>query len=166
MISFFRQGTLSFDRGIKREDHMTKIFIFICLILSACTTSTKKSQKEIAEQEIIQTERAFENMAKEGGLSVAFSYFADSAATISRGTSLVHGKDSIRLVYRSPKYAGVKLEWKPDFVEASASGDLGYTYGKYTYTTRDSTGKESSTNGYFHTVWKKQAKGNWQFVWD
>lgn len=145
---------------------MIKQLISICILLSACSIDRNKSQVNTARQEIIQTERAFETMAKEKGLAEAFSFYADSSATINRGSSLVHGKDSIRLVYLSPRYHGVKLEWKPDFVEVAASADLGYTYGKYIFTTTDSTGQAVSSKGYFHTVWKKQAKGNWRFVWD
>ena len=105
-------------------------------------------------------------MAKERGLSEAFAFFADSAASLNRGSYVIHGKDSIRLFYLANRYHGVRLEWKPDFVEVSSSADLGYTYGKFLYSTKDSTGKEIRSNGIFHTVWKKQANGEWRFVWD
>ncbi len=121
---------------------------------------------EQAKLEIIQTETAFESMAKEKGLSAAFSFYADTAATLSRGSYVIHGKDSIRIFYHARRYNGVKLRWKPDFVEVSKSADLGYTYGKFIYTYRDSIGKENSSGGIFHTVWKKQPDGNWRFVWD
>ena len=58
------------------------------------------------------------------------------------------------------------LKWKPDFVDVAASGDLGYTYGHYTYSYIDSTGKAAEDKGIFHTVWKRQPDGNWRFVWD
>jgi ketosteroid isomerase-like protein len=140
--------------------------IFAFFILTACSTGINPAQIELAKKEIVQTEQDFETMAKEKGLSAAFSYFADSIATLSRGSYVIHGKDSIRLFYLAPRYNGVKLNWKPDFVEVSASTDLGYTYGKYTFTTRDSTGLEISSKGIFHTVWKKQSDGKWRFVWD
>ncbi|MEK7720117.1 MAG: DUF4440 domain-containing protein [Bacteroidota bacterium] len=79
---------------------------------------------------------------------------------------VVHGKDSIRLYYLAPRYKGAELLWKPDFVEVSASGDLGYTYGKFLFPTHDSTGQVIRSKGIFHTVWKKQADGQWRFVWD
>ena len=145
---------------------MTKHFVFLLLILSACSSLDDKAKINIAKQEIVQTERAFEAMAKERGLSEAFAFFADSAASLNRGSYVIHGKDSIRLFYLAPRYHSVKLEWKPDFVEVSSSADLGYTYGKFLYSTKDSTGKEIRSNGIFHTVWKKQANGEWRFVWD
>ena len=59
-----------------------------------------------------------------------------------------------------------KLEWIPDFVDVSASGDLGYTYGKYTITTIDSIGQTIKRGGIFQTIWKRQPDGRWRFVWD
>jgi ketosteroid isomerase-like protein len=145
---------------------MIKQLIFVFLLLMACTTGSDKARIERAKKEIVQTEQAFEAMAKEKGLSEAFAYYADSAAALNRGSYVIHGKDSIRLFYLAPRFKGVKLEWKPDFVEVSKSADLGYTYGKYTFSTQDSTGTVTSSRGIFHTVWKKQANGEWRFVWD
>jgi len=145
---------------------MGKYFIFAFLLLTACTLGVNKSQLENSKREVIETERAFEAMAKEKGLSEAFAYYADTAAVLSRGSYVICGKDSIRQFYLAPRFKGVKLEWKPDFVEVSKAADLGYTYGRYTFTTQDSTGRIISSKGIFHTVWKRQSDGQWRFVWD
>jgi len=145
---------------------MIKQLIFIFLLLSACSTGDDQSKMKKAKEEIVQTEHDFEQMAAAKGLSEAFSFYADTAATLSRGSYVIHGKDSVRLFYLAPRYNGVKLLWKPDFVEVSKSADLGYTYGKYTFSTLDSTGKITVSKGIFHTVWKKRADGQWRFVWD
>jgi ketosteroid isomerase-like protein len=78
----------------------------------------------------------------------------------------VKSKDGIRNYYELRKVDNNKLEWTADFVDAASSGDLGYTYGHYTYTKTDSTGKPSVYKGIFHSVWKKQKDGKWKFVWD
>ena len=67
---------------------------------------------------------------------------------------------------QSTKNTNVSLTWKPDFVDVAASGDLGYTYGKYTYSFTNSEGNKIETNGVFHTVWKRQLDGTWKFVCD
>ncbi len=36
---------------------------------------------------------------------------------------------------------------KPDFVDVSASGDMGYTYGEFTYSYTDSTGNTVENRG-------------------
>lgn len=85
-----------------------------------------------------------------------------------RDNRLIIGKDALveSLNENSRASANVSLEWKPDFVDVAASGDLGYTYGKYTYTSIDSAGNELVSKGVFHTVWKRQPNGSWKFVWD
>ncbi|MFC2138829.1 YybH family protein, partial [Bacteroidota bacterium] len=60
----------------------------------------------------------------------------------------------------------VKLEWKPDYIDVSTSGDLGYTFGKFTFSAKDTTGKLIESEGIFHTVWKRQEDGSWKYVWD
>jgi ketosteroid isomerase-like protein len=145
---------------------MIKQLFFVFLLLSACSKGDDLANMKKAREEIVQTEREFEQMAASKGLSEAFAYYADAAAALNRGGYVVHGKDSIRLIYLAPRFKGVKLEWKPDFIEVSKSADLGYTYGKYTFSTQDSTGKVAVSKGIFHTVWKKQADGQWRFVWD
>ena len=60
--------------------------------------------------------------------------------------------------------SGVDLQWSPEF--ADVSGNLGYTYGPFTFSLKDSTGKVNEVKGIFHTVWKKQKDGRWKFVWD
>ena len=140
--------------------------ILLTPVLTGCSFHNNQRAMNKAKEEIIRTEQDFESMAASKGLSEAFGYFADTAACLNRGNYVIHGKDSIRLFYSSDRYKNVRLEWKPDFVEVSGSADLGYTYGKYTFTTTDSTGKTLRSTGIFHTVWKRQSGGEWRFVWD
>jgi len=51
-------------------------------------------------------------------------------------------------------------------VDASINGDMGYTYGKYPWSSADSTGKPIIFNGVFHIECKKQPDGSWKYVWD
>jgi hypothetical protein len=57
------------------------------------------------------------------------------------------------------------LSWTPDFIGVSDCGTLGYTYGKYVFSIKDSSGNSIDQTGIFHTVWKKQNK-EWRYVWD
>ncbi len=104
-------------------------------------------------------------MAQSDGIAKAFVFYAADSAVLLRKDQLIIGKESIGRKYASfPE--NVKLEWAADFVDVAASGDLGYTYGKFTYTATDSLGKTTQSEGIFHTVWKRQLDGKWRFVWD
>lgn len=136
------------------------------LALSSCTRYTKQPAMEDCRKEIIQTEKEFEKMAADKGLAEAFSFFSSDSAVIRARGKIVSGKTEIKNYYNSIPYKNVSLTWTPDFVDVSASCDLGYTYGKYKFAYTDSLGKNNTDSGYFHTVWKKQKDGKWRFVWD
>ncbi|MEO6611874.1 MAG: nuclear transport factor 2 family protein [Chitinophagaceae bacterium] len=141
-------------------------FIAGCLLIQSCKNS-EKADPEKAKKEIEQAEKDFEKMAAEKSIAEAFAYFADSTAVIRGGNdSLIRGKEGIRNLFMAERFKNASVKWAPDFVDVSSSGDLGYTYGKYVWQSKDSTGKTEESKGIFHTVWKKQKDGSWRFVWD
>ena len=133
------------------------------LFLGSC--GRDRDLSDVARREIISAEKEFAGLCAREGIEKAFTAYAAEEATILLGDSLLIGRVAIGLHYAKPKYQNVKLEWSPDFADAARSGDLGYTYGHYTYTATDSTGKKTVYKGVFHTVWKK-LDGKWKFVWD
>jgi ketosteroid isomerase-like protein len=135
--------------------------ILITSILSACHPDQKQAIKEIK-----QTEKDFEKMVAEKGITEAFYYYAADSAVKDFGDTLIIGKDNIHEFYKNQAKRKITLNWTPDYVYASESGDLGYSYGKYTYHSIDSVGQELKSVGYFHTVWRRQGLGKWRFVWD
>lgn len=132
-------------------------------MVNACTS---KNIRDNAIAEIIATEHSFAKMALNVGIPEAFIAYADSSAVLLRGQKLIRGLDSISVYMKKSNYEYVTLEWQPYFVDASSSGDLGYTYGDYIFSIRDSIGQVQSSEGTFHTVWKKQSDGSWKYVWD
>jgi ketosteroid isomerase-like protein len=141
------------------------IFLIVAVILGSCT-GTGERVRERAKHEILAMEKEFQQMVREKGVKEAFLFFADENATLIRGGKLITGKNKIREWF--DKTSGVKLElfWKPDFVEASVSGDMGYTYGQYSYIITDTAGIRKEGTGVFHTIWKRQPDGSWKYVWD
>lgn len=137
------------------------------LILSSCNSKNQSNNSSYAQQEINNVEKDFEAMAAEKGIAEAFWFYADSNAVIKRGNdSLIKGKEGIRNYYAAPYFKTTSVKWSPDFVETSTDGTIGYTYGKYIWQSKDSTGKITESKGVFHTVWKRQSDGSWKYVWD
>jgi ketosteroid isomerase-like protein len=137
------------------------------LLLLACEPEKELPDSTKLKQEIVEAEAAFAKMAADKGIAEAFYTFAAEDAVIKRqNDSLIMGRDGIRQYYSAPFYQSAKVDWKPDYVKVSAHGDLAYTYGKFTWTSQDSTGKVNEIKGIFHTVWQRQADGAWKYVWD
>jgi len=144
------------------------LFLSVITSLAGCGSGSQKGTPEQWKQEIIDTERNFAALAAEEGIPAAFSAYAADDVVLMRNNQLIKGKEDLQKSFaNSPaKSPNITLTWTPDFVDVSNSGDLGYTYGKYVYTVIDSMGGAQRDTGIFHTVWKRQADGNWRFVWD
>ena len=135
------------------------------ILSNSCRMATKSVTNENLKTELFAVEKEFCAMAQSEGVEKAFLYFSADSAVILNRDRLLKGKEAIRKRYQTfPQNA--KLEWAPDFADVSTSGDLGYTYGKYTFTSTDSIGHTTQSSGIFHTVWKRQSDGKWKFVWD
>lgn len=138
----------------------------IIFSLPYCSSSSKNNASK-AKEEIAKAENDFQMMAAEKGIGYAFEFFADSNAVIRRrNDSLISGRAAIANFYNAPIYKAASLSWSPDFISASESGDMGYTYGHYTWLAKDSSGKLNASRGVFHTVWRKQKDGSWKYTWD
>lgn len=153
---------------IKKMQKFYVIILAIFLLSNSCTMKKDTESIEKWKNEILETEQSFAKMAEEEGIQKAFLHYAAEDAVLMRNNNLVIGKKAIADYFENQPTENTKasLTWKPDFVEVAASGDLGYTYGKYTYSLVDIDGNIIENNGVFHTVWKKQSNGIWKFVWD
>lgn len=143
------------------------ILIFLAsFLLIQCKVKVKTTSVDLSKQQVLDAEKAFEQMTAEKGWAESFYFYADSNAVLETRDSLVMGKEKIRTYFQSRPFQNVSLKWDADFVDVASSGDLAYTYGKYTFTAIDTAGKPVDNQGIFHTVWKKQSDGSWKFVWD
>ena len=142
--------------------NISQIIIFL-LLLFACKAKNNDDLTEKWKQEIRQVEKDFSEMSQKKGIHDAFMYYAAEDAVLKRD-SLIIGKENIDKHLKNSKSRN--LSWTPSFVDVSSSGDIGYTYGTYTFAYKDSLGKSQKDIGLFHTVWKRQDNGLWKFVYD
>jgi ketosteroid isomerase-like protein len=144
------------------------LLLMLPIFWSCSCSNTDKGSVESWKGEILQAERDFSAMSEREGMQAAFLHFAAEDVVVDRGDELLFGKPALE-EYMGSRPAGARdelLSWAADFADVSQSGDLGYTYGRYTYSYTDSTGTRVENRGVFHTVWKRQEDGSWRFVWD
>ena len=142
------------------------ILLIVGILFTFCTMKESNAPIEEWKAEIVKAETDFARMAKEKGMSAAFLHYSAEDAVLSRNNTIVKGKAEMAQYFDNQTLKDINLEWVPDFVDVSASGDMAYTYGKFTFSAIDTSGTPLNAKGIFHTVWKRQANGKWKFVWD
>ncbi len=142
------------------------VIVTLIPVLVGCQGPASSEQMEEWKAEIRAVEKAFNDMAQEEGLINAFEYYAAEDGVIQRSKKIIKGKQDIRAWYEKDVRPNETLTWTPTFVDVSESGDMAYTYGDFVFTYPDTSGAMKENKGIFHTIWKRQANGQWRFVWD
>lgn len=131
-----------------------------------CYDSNETNEIEKWKAEIMNVEKAFNDMAQKEGLVKAFEFYAAHEGVIRRNKKVIKGKVEIAKWYENDVKPNETLTWAPTFIDVSKSGDMAYTYGDFVFSYPDTLGNIKRNTGIFHTVWKRQEDGNWKFVWD
>lgn len=116
---------------------------------------------------LMDVDRAFDRATAVRGIDGWVEFAADDAVFMPEGVDFVRGKEAVRQFY-TPMFArkGFTLRWEPIEAVVSASGDLGYTLGRWKSTSIDPEGKTVTGQGKYLTIWKKQKDGSWKAAVD
>lgn len=135
--------------------------IVILILLAACA---RQEDSAALKGEVMEADRDFSKRAQEKGIAEAFVYYADERVIRPMaGEQPIFGKYALMESFQNnpPDYS---LTWEP--LRAEASGNLGYTFGSYTLTTKTADGKDSVQYGNYISVWKRKKDGSWRYVID
>jgi len=115
---------------------------------------------------LLRIESEFAKAASEHGSQGYLSYYADDAVEVPNGEALIRGKANIAKTMVFLDNRDNHLTWSPVGADIAASGDLGYTYGTYEFSSKGKDGKPVVEHGKYTTIWKKQKDGSWEVVLD
>jgi ketosteroid isomerase-like protein len=116
------------------------------------------------KEELFKTDKEFSEKSAKEGMAAAFTEYADEDVILMRDKQFpISGIKELKEYYSKIKNGNAKLEWSPVKAEISKSGELGYTFGNWIYSTKDS---KDTVYGNYVTIWKKQKDGSWKFVLD
>ena len=100
---------------------------------------------------------------KEGAYKAFLSVVTPDSKVLSQKTG--KGPDAVTAEFKGTPPTAL-LTWTPSEADASASGDLGYTWGRWEYKDKTPDGKPVDVKGTYVTIWKRQADGAWKVVLD
>lgn len=115
--------------------------------------------------ELVAADKAFSARSAKDGPKVAFrAFLSDDAKILSQYKTGPAGIEE--MFVQLPENA--TLTWDPAFAEVSGSGDLGYTWGRYTLTLPPLRpgARPYLQLGYYAMVWKKDTFGHWKVVFE
>ena len=137
---------------------------FAILILASLLASGI-ARAESGLDAILAADRAFAALCFEKGAAKAFAtYAADDAISFGSAWAPVMGPSAIAALVGNTG----TLEWAPEGGKMAASGDLGYTWGRWKSTPAAAKPGEipKPLHGKYVTIWQKQADGRWKFTLD
>lgn len=145
---------------------MKKLIPFI-LVFAIVSCNQKWIDTKAEGEKIMQLSKEWAQSASTGDLEKTVSYWADDATLISNGQPQLNGKNEIRqMVEESFKIPGFQINWQPQTVQVSESGDMAYLIEDSQVSYSDSTGKLITQQNKAVSIWRKQSDGSWKNVVD
>jgi len=142
-----------------------KTKVWLVLLVAAFTLGVLANSQSVGSATLMKIENDFMKAAAEHGSQGYMSYYADDAVEVPNGSPVLQGKAEIAKTMGFLDKADNHLSWTPVGAGIAASGDLGYTYGTYEFTSKDRDGKSVVDKGKYATIWKKQ-NGAWKVALD
>ncbi len=134
------------------------LLLLIIWVLFSCS-----EKKSVADPQVLKdADIAFSDYSVKHGIQKSFIEFADDSVVLLKPKQMpIVGKLSLIKSYEGKSDSGVVLTWRPAKAIIATSGELGYTYGFWTFVAQKDTSR-----GTYMTVWKKDKNGRWKYIAD
>lgn len=141
--------------------HFHRCRVLCAIFVLGCVYSVQSQQIDPDLAALIREERTFAAKAVETDVPTAFLTYLDSAGVIFNGEGAVNG---IAQYSKVPRGGKDLLKWYPIIGHISQGGDIGFTSGPFQFFA-DRT-QAAVGSGYFFSVWKKNAAGQFKVMLD
>ena len=144
---------------------MKKIIFAIAVMIVTLTGCNDMIDTKLEAENLLNADKAFAQYSKENGAADAFKmYLLPEAFQLPSGQEPIFGRDAIcKLMTPDDDY---QLLWEPQSAEVSKAGDMGYSWGIYTYIYKNEAGEKVESVGKYLNVWKKDGDNNWKVIVD
>jgi uncharacterized protein (TIGR02246 family) len=135
----------------------------ILLVVTVTSCNPRKVDTKAEGEKVMQLSKEWSQAAFRGDVEKIIGYWADDAVVMSAGEPVLNGKQAIRkMVEESYKMPGFRINWEPQSVVVSESGDMAYLLENSQISFTDSTGKPFTINNNAVSIWRKQKDGTWK----
>jgi ketosteroid isomerase-like protein len=139
---------------------MRALTTVLLLVSAACATTQGDPEAKAnheARDELLKADQTMSALSSRSGMGTAFAQMYDvDAVSLRNGTLPLRGRDAI--VASTMRCAAACAQtWEPQ--SAEADGNLGYTWGTYTWTHTTPGEPVQTVTGSYVSVWKRDASG-------
>jgi ketosteroid isomerase-like protein len=121
----------------------------------------RQGRNGAAAAELLAADEAFAAASRAEGPAEAFRRFLlPDALALPNGRDVVRGRAAV--VAGLAATPELELLWEPQHAEVSASGDLGWTWGRYAAR----AGAQPPSHGKYLNVWRRDDQGRWRVAVD
>jgi ketosteroid isomerase-like protein len=139
--------------------------VIVLLLITVKSYSQVDLQKEI--EALKQVDIEFSALSASHGMKEAFlTYIADDGILLRPYSLPITGYEAVKKFLDENGGGDFTLTWTPIYADVSIAGDMGYTYGVYDLSLKDSDGKDQLHRGTYVSIWKKDKFGKWKFTLD
>jgi ketosteroid isomerase-like protein len=144
---------------------MRKIYFLIGVLAMGLLSTSCQQQIDIeaAKTELLQVAQQFNKENYETGYIEGYNkYMAEDVLILPPGAQPIAGREKY---YASMKAEGLQGQLEGEVLDAkvSASGDMGWTYGRWVFTVQDSSGNPVVSYGKYLCTWTK-IDGQWKIT--
>ena len=139
-----------------------KVLLVLVVSASASSCATKKPEQNDTDYktEMMEADRSFSKLSEEKGMKYALIQFIDAKGVLLRPNSIpIMGVEAIDYISQGND-SSYTMTWEPNGGSIAKSGELGYTYGVYSYKPKN----KEATYGTYVSIWKRQPDGKWKLV--
>lgn len=116
-------------------------------------------------QDLLDTDRAFDSETAQNGLAGWMAHFAPDGIMMPAGAGILVGRPAVaKVISKALESPGFSVRWEP--IDASVSGDLGYTYGVSKVIRIGADNQPVVSYGKYVTIWRLQRDRSWKVILD
>jgi len=139
----------------------------ILVVLGGCAAREEPRSSEADRLSLFRADSLFAYETAERGADGWAAYFLPDGVMYT-SNDRIDGQQAIRELM-TPVLApdGPNLEWTPTDAAVGASGDLGYTMGRWMSRVKTAEGGDSTVgSGHYVTIWRRDSTGVWRVAVD
>ena len=125
----------------------------------------KEIKKNWREAEALKNvDMEFSAYSRDSGMKKAYYEFLDEDGVVLRPQNYpLEGAAALDFLSQIDD-SKIEVTWAVQGADVAKSGELGYTYGIFFVTDKES--KDTIENGTYNMIWRKQKSGSWKVVMD